>query len=121
MDEAKRSGDFILTSLRLTRKNALDIVDLCELPLLYSLRLVNLGLSVVHPQLGVHMTILKSLSFAQNAISTLPDSFGLMSNLEVVNLSSVSCVMQRWPCSTYDIIALLPVSCRTTPPPRRSH
>ena len=89
IEEARRSGEFMLTSIPVTRKFPLDVHELLELPLLYSLRLVNLGLPVIHPALCEGATTLKTLSLSQNKIVSLPPTFGCMRNLEVLNLSQV--------------------------------
>lgn len=44
--EARISGEFIMSNVTLNRKNAIDVRALSELPLLYSLRLIKLGLTV---------------------------------------------------------------------------
>ncbi len=78
-----------MTSIKVSVKNALDYRQLGELPLLYSLRLVNLRLPIVHPDLFGALTVLKMLSLAQNCLVSLPDNFGSMRNLENANIAQV--------------------------------
>ena len=89
MEEAKQSGEFIIASRKISKKHPLGYQQLRELPLLYSLRLVNLRLPIVHPDLFSALTVLKALSLAQNELTSLPDNLGSLRNLELCQLSQV--------------------------------